>query len=277
VSTPFAVRLDRDMVRVSGPDAVSFLQGQVSQDVAGLAVDASAWSFILAPQGKVDAWFRVTRESDDSFLLDVDTGWGDALAARINRFKLRVKADVERVDDNYIAIRYASSDPTPYASSGGRAIAVDWFGFTGVDLLGPSISIPPGVPEGTVDDYERWRVAAALPAMGRELDETTIPAEAGVVDVSVSFTKGCYTGQELVARVDSRGNNTPRRLRRVTLDGPAAAGAELSIDGAVVGTLTSVSGIDALAYVKRSVDPPAIASIGGRGIAHIAVLERHRD
>src|SRR5581483_12355989 len=70
-----AVVIPRDVVRVVGPDAANYLQGQLSQDVEGLAADASAWSFVLQPQGKLDAVVRVTREADDSFLLDLDAGF----------------------------------------------------------------------------------------------------------------------------------------------------------------------------------------------------------
>ena len=104
--------------------------------------------------------------------------------------------------------------------------------------------------------------------MGAELTEDTIPAEAGqwVVDASVSFTKGCFTGQELVARIDSRGGNVPRHLRILDAEGPAPApGTELELDGAVVGRVTSSAGSIALAYVKRSVTPPAaVTAAGGR-------------
>src|SRR5271157_4775990 len=82
--------------------------------------------------------------------------------------------------------------------------------------------------------YEAVRVEAGFPRHGDELDERTIPAEAGLVEASVSFTKGCYTGQELVARIDSRGSNVPRRLRGLLLSGPAEAGARL-VDLATIG------------------------------------------
>src|SRR6476620_3923120 len=88
------VHLDRDFVAVSGPDAATFLQGQLSQDVAGLAVQSAARSYLLEPTGKVGAWLVVTRLADDSFLLDVDPGFGDAVATRLQRFKLRTKADI---------------------------------------------------------------------------------------------------------------------------------------------------------------------------------------
>ena len=78
----------RDVIEVDGPDAGTYLQGQISQDVLALEVGASAWSFVLAPQGKVDAWFRVTRTSEQSYLLDLDAGFGEAVLARLQRFKL---------------------------------------------------------------------------------------------------------------------------------------------------------------------------------------------
>src|SRR5687768_1874889 len=208
--------LDRDVLRISGPDAISFLQGQLSQDVAGLAVGASAFTFLLEPQGKVSAWGRITRIADDAILFDVDRGFAEAAIARLNRFKLRTKAEIEQVDWPVYA-------------------DFDWPGFDGADLIGDHA------------DYERRRIEAGVPAMGHEFDANTIPAEAGdvIIEKSVSFTKGCYTGQELVARVDSRGNNTPRRLRLVRIDGGVPeSGSELLVDDKIVGKLTSVAASD---------------------------------
>jgi folate-binding protein YgfZ len=98
--------------------------------------------------------------------------------------------------------------------------------------------------------------------MGAELTAGTIPAESGVVPLAASFTKGCYTGQELVARIDSRGGHVPRYLRRLVLGGPVVPGAALEVDGKVVGTLTSVAGDLALGYVARTVEVPAEAHAG---------------
>jgi folate-binding protein YgfZ len=112
------------------------------------------------------------------------------------------------------------------------------------------------------EEYEAERIAAGLPKMGAELTEKTIPAEAGVIDRTVSFTKGCYTGQELVARIDSRGGNVPRRLRALLLPDRVEPGTELAdSDGRPAGTVTSVAfsaarGWVAMAYVRRGVDVP---------------------
>ena len=88
------VRVPREFVQVEGPDAASFLQGQLSQDIERLSVGEAAWSFLLQPQGKVDAWLRVTRVAEDAFVLDVDDSYAEAVLARLNRFKLRVKAEL---------------------------------------------------------------------------------------------------------------------------------------------------------------------------------------
>jgi tRNA-modifying protein YgfZ len=111
--------------------------------------------------------------------------------------------------------------------------------------------------EGTVfAGTEAERIEAVWPAMGSELvvDET-IPNAAGINDRTVSFTKGCYTGQELVARVDSRGDHTPQHLRHLTSSSPLAAGDVLTLDGKQVGTVTTVAANMALAWVARSVEP----------------------
>lgn len=231
------VKVPRDFVEVAGPQAQSFLQGQLSQDIDALDVGDSAFSFLLQPQGKVDAYLRVTRADVDRFVLDVDAGWGDAVVARLSRFKLRTKADIAAVDGwSCIATMSNEGDLR--------------------ELVGPDAEIAATVSgaQGDPLDYEILRIRAGVPRMGYEIDETTIPASLGVVDRAVSFTKGCYTGQELVARIDSRGGNTPTKL--VGVRGAATVGDPVVIDGREVGRITSAAGEVALAMVRREVVPP---------------------
>src|SRR5690606_4206164 len=258
-----AAELPRDVLRVAGPEAVDYLQGQLSQDVAGLAAGASAWSFLLQPTGKVDAWLRVTRTGDDAFVLDVDAGYGEAVVARLRRFLLRTKAEVDMLPWRAVALRGPGADRVDGLAG---LVVAPWPGVAGVDVLGEDAAVPAGVERATAADLASLRVRAGIPAMGAELSEATIPAEAGrhVVDASVSFTKGCYTGQELVARIDSRGGNVPRRVRGLVLPDTAgvAPGAAVVVDGDEVGRVTSVApapggGAVALALVKRAVEPPA--------------------
>jgi folate-binding protein YgfZ len=221
-----AFEFPRDVVRVSGPDAARYLQGQLSQDVAGLAPGEWAWALVLAPQGKLDVFVRAYRAGADEFILDTDAGVGPALVARLLRFRLRTKADVEQLPWRVVAVRGPEAVPGPSAGGAAGALVVPfvWGGLRGYDLLGAGPVAPAGAVAVSEDAYEAARVEAGFPKHGAELDERTIPAEAGLVEASVSFTKGCYTGQELVARIDSRGSNVPRHLRGLLLSGPAAPG-----------------------------------------------------
>jgi tRNA-modifying protein YgfZ len=98
----------RDVVTVSGPEAGRYLQGQLSQDVVVLAVGASAWSLLLQPTGKVDAWLRVHRTGDEAYALDVDAGWGETVIARLRRFLLRTKAQIGEVEAREVlSVRHA--------------------------------------------------------------------------------------------------------------------------------------------------------------------------
>ncbi|MGH9186036.1 MAG: YgfZ/GcvT domain-containing protein, partial [Acidimicrobiales bacterium] len=270
--TTWAVRLQRDVVRAAGPDAETFLQGQLSQDVAALGVGQSAWSLLLQPAGKVDAWLRVTRRGADEFALDVDHGWGEGVMARLTRFRLRVKCDLELATAGCVAVR----GDVPAADRPDGGLIVVWPGADGFDLLGDAVAVPEDIVERPYDAYEALRIECGVPAMGAELTERTIPAETGqwLIDASVSFTKGCYTGQELVARIDSRGGHVPRRLRGIVVKGPTSppVGAELrSVEGKVVGELTSVvlsaarGGSIGLGYVGRAVEPPAAVTLAWPG------------
>jgi folate-binding protein YgfZ len=202
----------RDVVVVEGPDAASYLQSQASQDLRGMAVGDERWTFFLQPTGKVDVLARVAMVGDEAFRLDTDPGFGPLLEARLNRFKIRVKATVAVEPEN----------------AGGTAV------------------------------HEDERIAAGWPKMGAEIvPGETIPAETGLADVAVSFTKGCYPGQELVERMDSRGSTAPRHLMVLPRRADDAPGVAVISDAAPIGTITSVGTTQVLAYVKRGHDEVA--------------------
>ena len=299
------VMVERDVVRVSGPDASAYLQGQISQDVESVAAGESAWSLILQPQGRIDAWFRLTRRGPDEFLLDVDAGHGVGLVERLERFKLRVDVEVEALDgwhmmavkgsqansavEGLVEARTEESVAVESAAAGTESLvvaevraAVDWPVYEGVDLLfnGPApdpAAWPDGLAEAGRADLEVLRIRAGWPIMGAEIGPRTIPAELGpsLISKSVSFTKGCYTGQELVARIDSRGGNVPRPLRLIEIAGAddLGPGTAVTVDGETVGEITSaafdpVAGVTvALGPVHRRVEPPASALVAGREAA----------
>src|SRR3954454_11446756 len=199
----------RDVVAIEGPDAAAYLQSQASQDLAGMAPRESRWTFLLQPTGKVDVLARVTMIDDEKFELDTDAGFGPVLEARLNRFKIRVKA---------------------------------------------TVAAPVSATASTVADDDQ-RIAALWPKMGVEIiPGETIPAETGLAAVAVSFTKGCYPGQELVERMDSRGSTAPRHLEVLDRQPDDASGVPVLHDGTEIGTVTSVGTTQVLAYIKRGHD-----------------------
>ena len=259
------------MVAVVGPDARTYLQGQLSQDVEALEVGQAAETFLLQPAGKVDAWMRVSRLAEEHYVLDVQAGFGAQVVTRLTRFLLRTDCTVEEVGwDLVTVIDAAAAGFSPPV--GGLALPVEWPGLVAVDLLGPTVDLPDGLAEGSPQDWEARRIAAGIPAMGSEMDSTTIPGSTGVVDRSVSFTKGCYTGQELVARVNSRPAGTPTRIVRASGSGPApSAGSEVTVGSDPAGLLTSVAtlgdGFVALVSVRRAVATPAEAMAGATPVS----------
>lgn len=277
-TAPRGSNIERDVVRIWGPDATTFLQGQLSQDVDALAVGTSSWTFVLQPQGKVDAWARLTRTAADEYLLDIDDGWGQALHDRLARFLIRTKADLEVLDWPAVAVRGLGA-PRGDVPDGILRLAPAGGTVDGYDLLGPGAALPDEVEPMTPAQLRAHDVEHGVPAMGRELTESTIPAEVGdwIVDESVSFTKGCFVGQELTARIDSRGGNVARHLRAIVLDAPVEDGTPVECDGpAAVVTTSAVSerhGPVALAYLGRSVLEGTEVSVGGvRGVVRALPL-----
>ncbi|MGQ0744642.1 MAG: CAF17-like 4Fe-4S cluster assembly/insertion protein YgfZ [Acidimicrobiales bacterium] len=276
----YAVWLERDFVAVSGPDSQRFLQGQLSQDLnrpggGGPWPSPSAWSLLLAPQGRMVALVRAWAESADTWMLDVDPGVGPAVVERLVRFKLRVKAELSLHTGWQVlglrgpGVAGLATGPPPSVDADVRRLDASWRNLAGVDLVGPAPTPPDGFPLIERSEHEVRRILAGMPVVGREITEATIPAEAGVVEPAVSFTKGCYTGQELVARLDSRGSRVARHLRRLLIEaGPEAdlGGVEVSLtaNDATVGRITSAAWSPdhrawlALGYVARAVEVPAM-------------------
>ena len=114
------------------------------------------------------------------------------------------------------------------------------------------------IRQGSFGDYEHARVLAVWPIMGVDMTSDSTPSETGLTDVAVSFTKGCYPGQELVERMDSRGATAPRSLRLIRAEVGARVGAAVMLDGQEIGIYTSVCQEFALALIKRSADSSSI-------------------
>ena len=245
------------MITVTGSDAKTYLHSQLSQDIASMQPGDVRTSLLLQPTGKIDSLLRVTCAAADRFVLDCDPDFGEPTVARLSRFKIRVNAEIELQRQTWRAIRSNSS----VADSANIDQPLDVGGMipawrsdgTAFDIFSPTMTLPATLREGTQSEFVESRVRAMWPVMGIDITTEMIPAETSVADVAVSFTKGCYPGQELVERMDSRGSMAPRRLCRVNCAPGAKVGDEVLVDNEIVGVYTTVIGNFALALIKRGV------------------------
>lgn len=275
----------RSLISVEGPDAQSYLQGQLSQDITTMAEHGVARALLLQPDGKLVAWLRVLRLAENHFALDVEKDIAKLVLQRLQRFKLRTDAEVTIGDLKHETVLFVSQTRQQNTKAFGQAPTVqhtttvqqaDTAQQADIDLsqvglndkelehclsmlqegasahsegteaqselLGTAQTLAVSA-DGSISVQSQWgqvlvldrflaeensystvdyrldqtgfdavRIAARVPKNGVELDSSTVPATAPIISSSVSFTKGCYTGQELVARMDSRGNNAPLRL-----------------------------------------------------------------
>jgi folate-binding protein YgfZ len=256
-----ACEIEHLVFAVTGADAGKYLHSQLSNDIASLPVGGSRYSFVLEPMGKVIALARVTRTEEETFILDTENvaDLGEQLLARLNRFKIRVKADIAVSTQKYLCLR--SRDGSPIEQAG---FAVSQWG-SGAVVDAPLTTIDNSVVSQFVhvstEEFDALRIRSGWPAMGREIIAgETLPAALGVVSLAVSFTKGCYPGQELVERMDSRGSSAPKNLRLLTgsIVDNAKSGDAVVVNGETVGEFTSVAPDCALAYVGRAVELGAV-------------------
>ena len=254
MSEIYLLQRDRDFIEISGPESRSFLQGQLSQDIESLKQDSAAWSFLLDPSGLVVAWLRITRLGEDHFLLDMDCGFAEEVKSRLSRFLIRTKCTIDISALNMYTF-LGPENQTPEELKSLRSLPFNWPSLEIADYVSSEeLNFPKILPPET---WDQIRIPAGIPAMGHEITNKTIPAATGLVERSVSFDKGCYTGQELVARVDSRVAGPPKHL--VSLKGsgtPLTSGSVLSLDGKEILEVTSVCELDdeffALGYRHRS-------------------------
>ena len=212
----------------------------LSNDVTGgELVDA----LLLTPKSRLIAPVRVWRRGPDDFLLLTEPELGEIVRAQLLRSRFAAKCEVE-LEAHESALVFGAADGLPGELPG-------------------TVEVLDGGIEPTVEagDLERARIEAGVPAWGKELDETILPAEAGLDETHISFTKGCYPGQEPIARLHNRGH-VNRRLRVLAVEA-ASPGDEVSHEGKTVGRVTSAVPRLALAYVRAEVPDDAELSVGG--------------
>jgi folate-binding protein YgfZ len=211
----------------------------VSNDVAALAVGDGCEALLLTPKARIIAPLRVVRRAADDFLVLTEPELGELVRSQLLRARFAAKVEIE---------------PEEHRS---------WVVLGGGEVLDQR----PDGDDATEEEYERWRVESGIPQWGKELDESILPAEAGLEETHIDFAKGCYPGQEPIARQHYRGK-VNRRLRVLDVDGGVEAGDELVFNDKTVGRITSAVNGVALGYVRSEV-PDDADLVAGAGHARV--------
>jgi len=280
-------RSERGKLALGGGEAKAFLQGQVTNDVEALTPGRGCYAALLSPKGKMLGDLRIL-DAGEELLLDTERPALQAIFNVLHRARLGFDVELRKRTLERGLLSLAGPDarllagaealpheehahaPVELDGTDARAIVTD----LGVDLLCDARDTEAlaaslrgrgavAVPEAAL---ETLRVERGRPRYGVDLDETTIPQEAGLNERAVSFAKGCYVGQETVARLHYKGKPN-RHLRGLRLSAPLASGTELTLDGKPVGRLGSVvdspaHGPIALALVRREAEPGATLAAG---------------
>jgi folate-binding protein YgfZ len=245
----------RAFVRAAGPDAEDYLQRMLSNDVAALAPGESCEALLLTPKGRVIAPLRVLRRGEADFLLLTEPDLGERVRDELLRMRFAAKLELEPEEHrSYLLLG---------DENGG--IRNEDYGIAASEIL--DADPPSDLPRVGEDELEALRIEAGTPRFGMEIDDSILPAEAGLVERAISFSKGCFPGQEPIARLHYRGHAN-RRLRVLETEG-AQPGAELVWQGKAVGRVTSAVAGRALGYVRTEVPEDAVLDVSGGGHARM--------
>lgn len=264
-SRPMLAPQTPELVWFRGPDTIRFLNDLLSQEIATAAPSTVLRSLLLDPQGRLNHILWVLRGDDEVGLL-TDPGRGDELVSILGRYRIRVQVEIEENPDRvWLVVGDAGPVPGGWERTGDSLVAdVSW---AKIDRSLRS-GARPDLETMSSDDYEELRIGSGEPRFGKDVDEKTIPQQTGLVPLTVAFDKGCFLGQELVARIDSRGGNVPQRLMRLDFESEAPGeGAVVEAGGKEVGNVTSSAGTRALGMIRREVsDGELVEAAGGSAV-----------
>jgi tRNA-modifying protein YgfZ len=283
-------RSARGKLLLRGAEATEYLQGQLTNDVEALEAGGGCYAALLDRKGHMQADMRVLRLVEDEIWIDTETEALEATRRHLQMYKIGRDVELEEVTPTRAILsligprsaELAGSPPLPEFASdlvsldGSECLAVGTA--LGIDLITAASEADQlraalgavGAPEVGPEAVEILRIEAGTPRFGAEMDSSTMPAEAGIVETAVNFEKGCYIGQETVARLHYRGKPN-RRLRGLQLSGLAAPGTELKLGDKEVGRIggsavSPLRGPIALAILRREAQPGAELAVGEDGV-----------
>lgn len=283
-------RSQRGKLLVRGAEAAEYLQGQLTNDVEGLEAGEGCYAALLDRKGHMQSDMRVLRLGDEEIWVDVEPEPLPVVRRHLETYKIGRQVEVEDLTEARAILsligprsaEVAGAPPLPehanrpLAVSGVECVAVGTR--DGVDLIVATADaerlraalLAAGAAEVSAEAAAILRIESGTPRFGAEMDASTMPAEAGIVAAAVDFEKGCYIGQETVARLHYRGKPN-RRLRGLRLSAPAPTGSALVLDGKQVGVLggscvSPALGPIALAVLRREAEDGAELAVGEDGV-----------
>ncbi len=244
--------LKRTLFHLTGNDAKRYLSGQCSQDLALSTPTKATYATILNHKGKMDADIYV-RDFNGGILVDADPSLREELHMRLDRYIIADDVEIEDLSDNHLILHTLGNEPQDDST---QAWAINRYGVNATEQLCAHGDAPAGT--FGFEELEQTRIQHMIPAWGSELGNETLPPEAGIEDRAISYTKGCYTGQEVISRMRSAGR-TNRKLALLELSTAVSAPAPLMAEGATAekpaGTLTSSCSINekhiGLAFISK--------------------------
>lgn len=284
-------RSERGKLLVSGPDAATFLQGQLTNDVEAITPGEGCYAALLDRKGHTQADMRVLRLASDRLWIDLEPEAAETVNRHLSLYRVGQEVEIaDRTED--CAILSIVGPGAPAISGAGslspehahhelkladttcRAVATD----LGLDLICAAADakrvvaalLEAGAERVSEQAAEIVRVEAGRPRFGREMSAATLPQEAGIDDRAVSFTKGCYIGQETVARLHYKGKPN-RHLRGLRLDQPVADRDPIKLGDRELGqvgtaVISPALGPIALAVIRREAEPGARVTVGDEGV-----------
>jgi folate-binding protein YgfZ len=271
-------RTDRGVVRLRGADRAAWLQGLVTNDLRGLAPGQRIYSAYLSPQGRMitDLWAVAAA---DALLLDVPAPLAASLAARLDGLIFAEDVQVDDASGELACTEIVGAAGEGGVSPSGVLVADHTYGRPALVVYGPAAAVLAehgqsalnDVMEVGLDALDVLRVEAGVPRFLVDMTEDTIPLEAGIEDRAISFTKGCYVGQELIVRVTQRGGGrVAKKLVGLMVDaGTAPASAAPSLDAAI----PIHAGTRAIGHVTSLVHSPALDRVIALGYVHRDFVE----
>ena len=274
------------LLEFRGPDALRFLNGQLTQDVKRVAGGKIALpACVTDAKGKLQFRVWITESPDGTLWVEGPAGCAEALEARLTRYLIADDVEVADLTGNYRLVHLIGADAAP--PTGVFARESKRFGVDGTDWWSPAGSgfhLPEGITHLHGDELEDFRIANGVPLWGRELTEGILPPEAGLDATDISYHKGCYIGQEVISRIKFVGKLN-KRLVRLEFDAalPISDLRLVDADGLDAGSLTSISPLPrgavraALGYLKRGVEQVFVQTPdGSRHAAGLPVNASHK-